>query len=394
MAEKNVPDSALIDNLAEIVAQPQLADLRTMLALLLDRAMQLEVGERVGADPYERSQSRQGYRNGTRPRRFDTRLGTIDLAVPKLRFGGYVPTFLERRSRSERALIAVVQEAVLAGVSTRKMTKLFRALGVESISKSQASALCAELDEKANAFRNRPLTKRYPYLMLDALYEKVRVENAVVGQAVVVAYGVGEDGIREVLGVDVVESESLESWTTFLRALIARGLHGVKLVVSDAHSGLKAAIATTLAGASWQRCKVHLMRNVLAHVSQRHKAQVGGELTSIFAQPTREAAERQAAAVVAVHRKALPRAMAVLEEGIADALSFLAFPRPHWRKLASTNPIEHLNRDIRRRTRLVGIFPNIASALRLITLVLLEQTEDWETERRYMSFDSLTQLYG
>ena len=257
MAEKSLPDSALIDNLAEIVAQPQLADLRAMLAMLLDRAMQLEVDERVGAAPFERSEGRQGYRNGTRPRRFDTRLGTIDLQVPKLRFGGYVPTFLERRSRSERALIAVVQEAVLAGVSTRKMTKLFRALGVESISKSQASALCAELDEKANAFRTRPLTKRYPYLMLDALYEKVRVENAVVGQAVVVAYGVGEDRIREVLGVDVVESESMESWTTFLRALIGRGLHGVKLVVSDAHSGLKAAIATTFSGASWQRCKVH-----------------------------------------------------------------------------------------------------------------------------------------
>jgi putative transposase len=235
-------------------------------------------------------------------------------------------------------------------------------LGVESISKSRASALCAELDAKANAFRTRPLTKGYPYLMLDALYEKVRVENAVVGQAVIIAYGVGEDGIREVLGVDVVESESRESWTTFLRSLIGRGLHGVKLVVSDAHSGLKAGIATTLSGSSWQRCKAHLMRNVLAHVAQRHKAQVAGELTSIFAQATRELAEGQTAAVVAAHRKTLVRAMGVLEEGIADALSFLAFPRPHWRKLASTNPIEHLNRDIRRRTRLVGIFPNINSA--------------------------------
>lgn len=311
-----------------------------------------------------------------------------------MRAGGYVPSFLERRSRSERALVAVVQEAVLAGVSTRKVTKLFRALGIESISKSQASELCAELDAKANAFRTRPLTKRYPYLMLDALYEKVRLESAVVSQAVVVAYGVGEDGIREVLGVDVVQSESLESWTTFLRSLTDRGLHGVKLVVSDAHGGLKAAIAATLGGAAWQRCKVHFMRNVLAHVSQQRKALIGAELSGIFAQPTREQAERQAAAVVATHRKTSQRAMQILEDGIADALNYLAFPPPHWRKLASTNPIEHLNRDIRRRTRLVGIFPTVASALRLITLVLVEQTEDWQTERRYMSLDSLAPLYG
>jgi transposase-like protein len=394
MAQKSVPHTDLVNNLAAFVADPELRDLREMLALVLDRAMQLEVGERVGADFYERSESRKGYRNGTRSRRFDTRLGTIDLTIPKVRAGGYMPSFLERRSRSERALIAVVQEAVLAGVSTRKVTKLFRALGIESISKSQASELCAELDAKANAFRSRSLTKRYPYLMLDALYEKVRVESAVVSQAVVVAYGVGEDGIREVLGIDVVQSESLESWTTFLRSLTQRGLHGVRLVVSDAHGGLKAAIAATLSGASWQRCKVHLMRNVLAHVSQQRKAMIGAELSGIFAQPTREQAERQAAGVIAAHRKTSTRAMQILEDGIPDALSYLAFPRPHWRKLASTNPIEHLNRDIRRRTRLVGIFPTVASALRLITLVLVEQTEDWQTERRYMSLDSLTPLYG
>ncbi len=394
MAENSVPETAVIDNLATVMAEPQLHTLRDMLAMVLERAMQLEVTGEVGAEIYERVANRKSYRNGTRSRRFDTRVGTIDLAVPKLRSGGYVPSFLERRSRSERALVAVVQEAILAGVSTRKVTKLFRALGIESISKSQASELCAELEAKALAFRTRSLTKRYPDLMLDALYEKVRIDHAVVSQAVIIAYGVGEDGVREVLGIDVVESESLESWSTFLRSLIKRGLHGVKLVVSDAHLGLKGAINALLTGASWQRCKVHLMRNVLAHVGQRYKAAVGAELTSIFAQPTQELAERRTSEVVRTYRRHAPRAMEILEDGISDALNFLAFPRVHWRKLASTNPVEHLNRDIRRRTRLVGIFPSIASALRLITLVLVEQTEDWMAERKYMSADSLTPLYG
>jgi transposase-like protein len=394
MARHSVPPSALVDNLVAVVSEPQLADLRELLALVLDRAMQLEIDERAAAGRYERSEDRATYRNGTRPRRFDTRLGTINLRVPKLRVGGYVPTFLERRSRSERALVAVVQEAMLAGVSTRKMEKLFRTLGVESISKSQVSDLCAELDAKATAFRTRALIKRYPYLMLDALYEKVRIDAAVVSQAVIVAYGIGEDGLREVIGVDVVESESTESWTTFLRGLVSRGLHGVKLVVSDAHAGLKAAIAGVLSGSSWQRCKVHLMRNVLAHVSHKNKAAVGADLASIFTEPTRELAERRAAEVAVTYRRSSARAMQILDDGIPDALSYLAFPRAHWRKLASTNPIEHLNRDIRRRTRLVGIFPTIGSALRLITLVLAEQTEDWQTERRYMNADSLTPLYG
>jgi putative transposase len=394
MAKNSVPPSALVDNLVAVVSEPQLADLRELLALVLDRAMELEVDQRAGAGRYERDADRQTYRNGTRVRRFDTRLGTIDLAVPKLRFGGYVPTFLERRSRSERALVAVVQEAMLAGVSTRKMEKLFRALGVESISKSQVSELCAELDAKATAFRTRPLVQRYPYLMLDALYEKVRVDGAVVSQAVIIAYGVGENGLREVIGIDVVESESTDSWTTFLRALVERGLHGIKLVVSDAHAGLKAAIASVFSGASWQRCKVHLMRNVLAHVAHKHKAAVAADLSSIFAQPTRELAERRAGDVAVTHRRSAARAMQVLDDGIADALNYLAFPQPHWRKLASTNPIEHLNRDIRRRTRLVGIFPNISSAVRLIALILAEQTEDWQTERRYMDADLLTPLYG
>lgn len=394
MAKESIPPSALVDNLVAVVSEPQLADLRELLALVLNRAMELEVEQRVGAGRYERTGDRQPYRNGSRPRRFDTRLGTIDLDVPKLRFGGYVPAFLERRSRSERALVAVVQEAMLAGVSTRRMEKLFRSLGVESISKSQVSELCAELDAKATTFRTRALVKRYPYLMLDALYEKVRIDGAVVTQAVVVAYGIGEDGVREVIGVDVVESESTDSWTTFLRGLIDRGLHGVKLVVSDAHAGLKAAIASVLSGSSWQRCKVHFMRNIIAHVPLKQKAAVGSDLSSIFAQPTRELAERRAADVAVTHRRTSARAMQILDDGIFEALNYLAFPRPHWRKLASTNPIEHLNRDIRRRTKLVGIFPNITSALRLITLVLAEQTEDWQTERRYMNADLLTPLYG
>jgi transposase-like protein len=331
-------------------------------------------------------------RNGSRERRFDTRLGTIDLEIPRPRAGGFSPSFLEHRKRSERALVSTVLEAVINGVSNRKIERLLGELGVQSMSKSQVSALCKELDEKARAFRDRPLTAAYPYLMLDALYEKVRVDGKVISQAVVVAYAVNEYGLREIIGIDVVETESRESWTHFLRGLVARGLHGVKLVVSDAHAGLKAAIETVLTGAVWQRCRVHLMRNVLAHVPHSRKAEVAAAIRGCFEQPDAAAAKAQAERIGSRYRKVCSKAMEIFEAGVEDALSFMSFPVEHHRKLWSTNPIEHLNREIRRRTRSVGIFPNHASALRLITMILIEQTEDWAVERRYMSEESMQKL--
>ena len=278
-------------------------------------------------------------------------------------------------------------------MSTRKIERLLSELGVQSMSKSQVSALCGELDSKVKAFRERPLTLAYGYLMLDALYEKVRIDGKVVTQAVVIAYAVSEQGYREVLGVDVVETESRESWTHFLRGLVARGLHGVKLVVSDAHEGLKAAIATVFAGAAWQRCRVHLMRNILAHVAQSRKAEIAAAVRGCFEQPDATTAKAQVECIAARYRKICGKAMEILVAGIDDALSFMAFPIEHHRKLWSTNPIEHLNREIRRRTRSVGIFPTVASALRLITMILIEQTEDWAAEKRYVSEESMHQLF-
>jgi putative transposase len=392
MARNTILEKALGGKLPDATGDVGLDDLRAMLEVLLTRVMEAEVSSRVAAERYERSEDRSGYRNGTRLRRFDTRLGTIDLAVPKVRAGGYMPSFLDERSRSERALVSVVQEAVNCGVATRRVEKVFKALGIESISKSQASALCEELNEMATAFRQRPLTKAYPYVLLDAMYEKVRINRVVVSQAVVIAYGVGEDGNREVIGADVVASESLESWQQFLRDLKARGLQGVRLVVSDAHAGLKAAIATELTGASWQRCKVHFMRNVLAHVSKAQKEAFAADLKSIFAQPTQPLAKNRLDEVIKTHRRSAQKAVTILEDGAADAFAYYAFPQAHWRKIATTNPVEHLNRDIRRRTRVVGIFPSLDSALRIITIRLIEETEDWSTERRYMDPDSLAPL--
>jgi len=391
MATNTILEQALRGKLPE-AGDVALDDLRAMLEVLLTRVMEAEVTSRVAAERHERSDERTGYRNGTRDRRFDTRLGTIDLKVPKLRSGGYVPAFLDERSRSERALVSVVQQAVNGGVATRRVEKVFAALGIAGISKSAVSEMCQELDEMAAAFRKRPLTKAYPYLMLDALYEKVRIGKHVVSQAVVVAYGIGVDGIREVIGNDVVASESLESWGTFLQGLKERGLQGVRLVVSDAHAGLKAAIAAELTGASWQRCKVHFMRNVLAHVPAAQKEAFAADLKSIFAQPTRELAEERLRAVVSQYGRTCARAINILEDGASDAFSYYGFPPAHWRKIATTNPVEHLNRDIRRRTRVVGIFPNIESALRIITIRLIEETEDWSTERRYMDPELLTSL--
>jgi len=391
MANSIVPESSFLDNLLD---DAPVDDLHQLMAFMLDRIMQHDIANRTGAAHYERSASRTNHRNGTRSRRFDTRLGTFELQVPRLREGGYMPPFLEHRSRSEKALVSLVLQALVSGVSTRKIEKLAAQLGVASLSKSQASALCEELDERVAQFRNRRLTAKYPYLMLDALYEKVRIEGKVVTQAVVVAYGVNINGKRELLGVDVVETESYESWATFLRSLLGRGLHGVKLVISDAHGGLVKAIGTVMNGVAWQRCKVHFMRNVMAHVPSRLKEEVAAAVKAIFLQMTREVALSLFRSVEAKYRKSCARSVQILEEGIDDALAFMAFPEPHSRKIASTNPVEHLNREIRRRTRSIGIFPTRDSAIRLISMILLEQTEDWQAEKAYISSESLVALYA
>lgn len=391
MATSIVPESTLLDNLLD---DTPVDDLHQLMAFMLDRIMQHDIANRAGAAHYERSASRTNHRNGTRPRRFDTRLGTFDLRVPRLREGGYLPPFLEHRSRSEKALTALVLQAIISGVSTRKIEKLAATLGVASLSKSQASELCEELDQRVAEFRERRLTSRYPYLMLDALYEKARIDGKVISQAVVIAYGVRVDGKRELLGVDVVETESYESWSTFLKALLDRGLRGVKLVISDAHGGLVKAIGTVMNGVPWQRCKVHFMRNVMAHVPNSLKEEVAAAVKAIFLQPTKDHAMSVFHAAVAKYKKRCGRAMQILEDGIEDALAFLAFPERHRRKIASTNPIEHLNREIRRRTRSVGIFPTRNSAIRLISMILLEQTEDWQVEKAYINPESLAALYA
>ena len=374
-----------------------LGDQTDALKHILERAlrgfMEADIEQRVGAPRYERGEGRVDHRNGTRTRRFDTRMGSLDLEVPRLRSGPYMPPFLENHTRCERALMAVVQEAILTGVSTRKIHKVAAQMGIDSFSKSQASEVWAELDEEARAFRERPLTGKYPYLFLDAVYEKVRIHRTVESQACVIAYGVREDGRRELIGLDIVDTESEQSWETFLRGLRERGLTGVKLVITDAHRGLINAVSTVFVGAAWQRCKVHFTRNVVAHAPEACKKKLAGALQRIFTQPDQEAALLAYEAVREQFGALCGKAMQILENGLGDVLTFMAFPPAHWSRISSTNPIERINEEIRRRTRVVGVFPSVASALRLIGMILLEQTEDWHADKRYMSEESMAQLY-
>jgi putative transposase len=366
--------------------------LQTLCRTIAQAAITAEFDDQIGAERYGRSEGRNGYRNGTRSRSLNTRLGTIDLQIPRPREGGYVPSFLEERKRSERALVAAVVEMTINGVSTRKVERVIKELGVAGMSKSQVSVLCAQLDGTVKAFRERALEGRYPYLMLDALYIKVRINDRVCSQAIVIAYAVNEFGLREVIGVDLVETESHTSWLGFLRSLVARGLSGVQLVVTDAHEGLKGAIAQVFSSARWQRCRVHFLRNILAHVPKHQKLEIAAAFRSILAETDAEAARTHAATIIKQHGKSLPKAMEILAGGLDDVLNFFAFPPEHHRKLWSTNPIEHLNNVLRKRTNVVGIFPNADSAIRLITMLLIEQTEDWLTERAYMSEDSMQSI--
>jgi len=368
--------------------------LREAVQVLCQALMELEVSRKVGAERYERSDQRTTYRNGYRTREWETRVGPVSLRIPKLREGTYFPSLLEPRRRAERALVAVVQEAYVHGVSTRKVDELVQALGLGGISKSEVSRLCAELDEQVEAFRNRPLEGRYPYVWLDAKYVKVRENGRVVSMALVLATAVNEQGDREVLGFDVGHSEDGAFWTAFLRRLVARGLKGVLLVTSDAHEGLKEAIRTVLAGATWQRCRVHFMRSLLAYVPKTAQQMVAALVRTIFAQPDKASARAQLATVAANLAARFPKAAELLVEAEEDVLAYLDFPVEHRRQLHSTNPLERLNREIGRRTDVVGIFPNAAALMRLAGAVLQEQHDEWTAAtRRYFSQESMGKLY-
>lgn len=367
--------------------------LRECIALMTGLLMEAEVEQQVGARRFERNENRQTQRNGYRDRAWETRVGEIPLRIPKLRQGAYYPSFLEPRRRAERALMAVIQAAYVEGVSTRKVDDLVQALGLSGVDKSKVSRICRELDEAVVAFRNRSLTKEYPYIWLDALYLKVRQNHRIVNMAVVIAIGVRETGEREILDVDIGASEEAAFWTSFLRSLVGRGLKGVQLVISDAHEGLKESVATVLNGAAWQRCRVHFMRNVLAHIPKGDKSMVAAALRTIFAQPNQEAAHQQLAEVARAMEERWPKAAAVLLAGEDDVLTYMAFPPEHWTRIYSTNPLERLNREVKRRTNVVGIFPNSDAVLRLVGSVLIEINDEWQVGRRYFSQESMRKLY-
>jgi transposase-like protein len=362
-----------------------------MVKQMAEALMGAEVDALCGASHGERHPERTNQRNGYRTRPWDTRSGTIDLALPKLREGSYFPGWLlTPRKRSEQALVAAIADAYLAGVSTRRVDKLVRTLGIEGISKSEVSRLVASLDEIVEAFRSRPLTGGYAYLMLDALVVKVREGGRIAPVAAVLAVGVSADGRRESLGIDLITSEDGAGWTAFLRGLVARGLSGVVLVTSDAHQGLVDAIAATLPGASWQRCRTHFMRNLLTRVPKSAQPFVATLVRSIFAQPDAASVHEQHARVVEQLAERFPAAAELLEDAGPDILAFTAVPKEVWRQVWSNNPLERLNREIRRRTDVVGIFPNRAAALRLVGAVLAEQNDEWaDSGRRYMSLEAI-----
>jgi putative transposase len=355
--------------------------------------MEMEVEEHIGAARHQRTPGRKGQRNGYRQRIWDTRVGAVELSVPRVRDSSYFPSLLEPRRRAERALSAVVQEAYVHGVSTRKVDELVKALGMTGISKSRVSELCEQLDEEVERFRNRPLEGPYPYVWLDATYLKARQDGRVVSTAVVIAVGVkGDSGEREVLGLDVGPSEDGAFWTSFVRSLVARGLSEVRLVTSDAHRGLKGAIEAVLQGASWQRCRVHFMRNALSLVPKAAQQMVGATIRTVFAQPDVASAKEQWRRVADGFRSRFPKLSELMEEAEEDMLSYASCPAEHWQKIWSNNPLERLNKEVKRRTEAVGIFPNEAAVIRLVGSILSEQHDEWQVGKRYFSAGSLAKL--
>lgn len=387
--------SALLDLLAQLKLTDVPDRIRVATETLYQELIDAEATAFIGAAPFERATERITHRNGTRPRVLTTTAGDLDLKIPKLRAGTFFPALLERRRRVDQALFAVVMEAYLHGVSTRKVDDLVKALGADSgISKSEVSRICAGLDAEVAQFRDRSLSSLdYPYVFLDATYCKARVNHRIVSQAVVVAVGVAADGRREVLGFDVGDTENEDFWTEFLRSLKTRGLDGVKLVISDAHTGLKKAIGTVFQGASWQRCRVHFMRNVLSVVPKASQDMVASIIRTVFAQPDKEHVITQFEEVTAMLGRSHPKVAAMLDDARHDLLAFRTFPLRHWRQIWSTNPLERVNKEIKRRTDVVGVFPNPAALLRLAGAVLVEQHDEWEAgERRYFSEASMLEL--
>jgi putative transposase len=363
--------------------------LYAMLQWMTEKIMQMEAEQKVGATKGTHTTERNTYFSGNRVRRFDTRLGTIYLVVPKLRKGGYIPFFVTERKRSEAALVEVVQEAYINGVSTRKIEQLAKKLGVETLSASQVSELNKGLDDQVKAFRTRSLAAEYPILWVDAVYEKIRDNGKVISEAVLVIYGVNLEGKREILAVEPMYEESEATWAAVLENLKARGLQKVWLVVSDAHRGIQNAVRKHLLGASWQRCKVHLMRNVMGRVQQKDKKLFADKLKQIWVQPDRKSALRTAKIFMAEHRDKYPDAVAVLAEGLEDSLQFFAFPEFDQRKIASTNVLERMFREVRRRSRVVGVFPSDDAYIRLLTCYLIEYSEDWMSERNYIRKEAI-----
>jgi putative transposase len=378
--------------LLELIEKRADADLvREMLAFAAERLMELEVEARTGVPAGARSPERLNHRNGYRERAWDTRVGRVDLAIPKLRKGSYLPSFLEPRRTAEKALTAVIQEAYVHGISTRAVDDLVKAMGASGISKSQVSRLCAEIDERVNAFLSRPIEGAWPYLWIDATYIKAREAGRIISMAVIIAVGVNTDGRREVLGVAAGTSEAEPFWKAFLRSLADRGLRGVKLVIADDHKGLRAAAAKVF-HATHQRCRVHWLRNALVHVPPKQRPAVVALLRTIFAQDTPEAAHAQWRQVADTLRERFSRLAELMDGSRDDVLAYMAFPREHWAQIASTNPLERLNGEIKRRSDVVGIFPNEQAVIRLVGALMLEQNDEWAVSRRYMSLESLAAL--
>jgi putative transposase len=378
---------------ADVVAQVRdgrLEDfVREAVALVARELMEAEISGEVGAELGEVApEQRVTHRNGYRPRAWETRVGEIELLIPRKRQGSYFPSFLEPRRRSEQAIVAVVLEAYVNGVSTRKVDRLVEQLGVEGMTKDRVSALCRQLDGQVEAFRQRPLEGAYPYLWLDAKQVKVRDHGRVVSKALVVAYAVHESGVREVIGLDVGETESGAFWTEFLRGLRKRGLSGVQLAVSDDHEGLKAAIARVLS-CPWQRCTVHFVRDMLYHCRRDQRRLVAAALREVFNADSSEQARERVTHVIAQLEPIAPKVCRLLADAEEDLIAFYAFPREHWTKLRSTNPLERVNKEIGRRTDVVGIFPNDASVIRLAGALLSEQNDEWLVQRRYLSVESM-----